>query len=276
MTKIDFNPESYSHRHLLALAIRDFINTPGHALSSTNVPASHSLRHACATSKSQLDRLSRAPNPDDPKTPYARNARQVARFLEKRGFFPPGQDIDKTLKILPVFFDGFSSSAPTVLDHLTGEYASYQFSNLNPDAVLVGTLVIEPRTAWNYARVQETIQINNTGLNTLIYEGVAFTDEEKNLYILTRERNHRHPRFYLFDDCHRPAGTAIETLYGTLLGGARQRKRQLSPIALHRGADPRPSQPVKKPDLSALPKYVRSYLARELKAGAQNAEADPA
>lgn len=265
MTKIDFNDDNYSHRLMLALAVRDYTNTPGQSASGKHEGDRKSLLMelegaGCATSKSQLDRIVQAPRPEDRGAPYPRNARQIALFLERRGYFPPGQDVEKTLKILPLFFDGFASSAPALLRDVAGEYHSYQNSSLDPDIILIGRFSIAPVSEWNFAKVTETIEIKHKSHNTLIYEGVAFSDEEKNLYILMRERNHRHPRFYLFDDCDRPHGSRIEAIYGTLLGGARLRKRHFSPIALHRAEHERPASEVNRRHPDGLPDPIRRYL----------------
>jgi hypothetical protein len=75
----------------------------------------------------------------------------------------------------------------------------------------------------------------------------------------------------MFEDSDRPDGDRVETLYGTLLGGARLRKRHLSPIALYRGSHPKPTRYVEAADMSALPEYVRRYLSRDMRPGPQNA-----
>ena len=36
VTKIDFNPENYAHRLMLALAVRDYTNTPGQSVSGAH------------------------------------------------------------------------------------------------------------------------------------------------------------------------------------------------------------------------------------------------
>lgn len=265
MTKIDFNDDNYSHRLMLALAVRDYTNTPGQSASGKHEGDRKSLLMelegaGCATSKSQIDRIVQALRPEDRGAPYPRNARQIAAFLEQRGYFPPGQDIDKTLKILPLFFDGFASGAGTLLREVAGEYHTYKYSSIDPEIILIGHLTIAPVSEWNFAKAVETIEIKHKGHNTLIYEGVAFSDEEKNLYLLMRERNHRHPRFYLFDDCDRPNGSRIEAIYGSLLGGARLRKRHITPIALHRAEHERPPGEVNRRDPAALPAPIRRYL----------------
>lgn len=265
MTKIDFNNDNYSHRLMLALAVRDYTNTPGQSASGRHEGDRKSLLKelgdaGCATSKSQLDRIVQAPNPADRTLSYPRNARSVALFLGQRGYFPPGQDIEKTLKTLPLFFDGFASSAPSIMAELSGTYQSYAISSIDPDVVLLGELTIDAMTDWNYAMTREVIVVSHKGLNTLIYEGVAFSDEEKNLYILSRERNHRHPRFYLFEDCDRPAGGRIETVYGMLLGGARLRKRHASLIVLDRTMDKAGREFVHRKAAHTLPDPVRRHL----------------
>ena len=150
---------------------------------------------------------------------------------------------------------------------LAGTYQSYTISSIDPDVVLLGELTIEPMSDWNYAKVREQIVVSHKGLNTLIYEGIAFSDEEKNLYILSRERNHRHPRFYLFEDCDRPSGGRIETVYGMLLGGARLRKRQSSPIAIDRTMDAQQREFVHRSHADTLPGPVRRYLFGEAVSG---------
>lgn len=265
MTKIDFNDDNYSHRLMLALAVRDYTNTPGQSASGKHEGDRRSLLKeledaGCATSKSQLDRIVQAPTPADRTLSYPRNARNVALYLAQRGYFPPGQDIEKTLKILPLFFDGFASGAPSIMSELAGTYQSYTFSSIDPDVILLGELTIDTITDWNYATSREVIVVSHKGLNTLIYEGVAFSDEEKNLYIVSRERNHRHPRFYLFEDCDRPSGGRIEIVYGTLLGGARLRKRHSSLIVLNRTMDADKREFVHKSQAHTLPDPVRRYL----------------
>ena len=143
---------------------------------------------------------------------------------------------------------------------LVGTYQSYTISSIDPDVVLLGELTIEPMTNWNYAKTREVIVVSHKGLNTLIYEGVAFSDEEKNLYIMSRERNHRHPRFYLFEDCDRPTGGRIEIVYGTLLGGARLRKRHSSLIVMDRTMDPAKREFIHRSEAHTLPEPVRRYL----------------
>jgi hypothetical protein len=268
MSKIDFNEANYGHRLMLALAIRDYTNTPGQSATGRHEGERKSLLKeledsGCATSKAQIDRIVQSPQPGDRANPYPRNARQIALFLKERGYFPPGQDVDKTLKTLPLFFDGFASSAPSIMAELAGTYQSYTISSIDPDVVLLGELSIETLTDWNYARTREVIVVSHKGLNTLIYEGIAFSDEEKNLYILSRERNHRHPRFYLFEDCDRPAGDRIETVYGTLLGGARLRKRHFSPIVIDRAMDATKREFVPRGDRATLPPQVQRYLFGE-------------
>lgn len=263
--KIDFNDDIFSHRLMLALAVRDYTNTPGQSASGKHEGDRKSLLKeledsGCATSKSQLDRIVQAPSPADRTLSYPRNARSVALYLAQRGYFPPGQDIEKTLKILPLFFDGFASGAPGIMAELAGTYQSYTISSIDPDVVLLGELTINHMTDWNYATTREVIVVSHKGLNTLIYEGVAFSDEEKNLYVLSRERNHRHPRFYLFEDCDRPSGGRIETVYGMLLGGARLRKRHFSHIALNRTMDEAKREFVHKSQAHTLPDSVRRYL----------------
>lgn len=312
MTKIDFNMHNYGHRLMLALAVRDYTNTPGQSLSGRHeadpraqgkrvsgksragtktraerrtIDARHEAGAATpgetpsvstafrlkslleelrewgfATSKSQLDRIVQAPHPDNRGASYPHEARQVVNFLRTRGYFPPGQDIDKTLKILPLFFDGFASGAPGLMEDVEGEYHTYHYSSSNPDIIVVGHLKIDALTEWNFARVEHTIKATYRKHNTLIYEGIAFSDEERNLYILMREHTHRYPRFFVFDDCDRPNGKFVEAIYGSLLGAARLRKRHLSPIVLHRAHHPRPPHEITVEQASQLPAPIRRYL----------------
>jgi hypothetical protein len=276
MAHIDFNRDNHAHRLMLAEAIRAYKKRTGNTFAgSANGGEASLLFHlsqaGCATSEAQLDRILRAPHPDDRRATYPKIARQVALFLTKEGYFPPNHNPVEALEILPMLFDGFDSNAREFLDHVNGTYCSYQFSDLNSQIVITGTMTIGEVTEFNYAPVTEVVDIRHAKRQQLFYEGIAYSDRNANLFILCRERFLRHPRFYIFEESDRPDGHRIETLYGTLLGGARLRKRHLSPIALYRGDHPRPGRSVEAADMSHLPEYVRRYLSRAMCPGPQNA-----
>lgn len=268
MSKIDFNSDNYGHRLMLALAIRDYTNTPGHTLTGQHNGSEVSLigelkEAGIATSRPVLNRIKAAPNPasnDD----YVKNAREVAAFLEQRGYFPPGRNIEKTLKVLPLFFDGVTFAATDFLTALEGEYQCYQFSNRKPDHIVVCTATIGALTPWGFAEFCQTIPQSELNSTALYHEGIVFADEEKNLYALARERNNDYPRFFVFEDCGRNESGEIDAIYGAVLGGARLKKRHLSPVALYRGEQPMPDGEVTADDMSALPKGVRFHLAKDM------------
>lgn len=282
MSEFEFDPNNYSHRLMLALAIRDYSKPIGqHPGMGEEAKKSRSadkptLRRALEKadipiSKGQIDRITAAPPPGKKQKPYSSGAPLVAEFLRREGYFPPAQNVQNTLKILPLFFDGFASRAAPFLSEIAGTYTSYQFSSRHPDTVLTGTLIIGECTPWNFAPAEETIVLPASGGHTLVYEGVAFSDDERVLYILAREREDGHPRFYLFEDCISPSGPKnIETINGTILGGARQRRRHLSPISLFKGKPPKLTKTVRANDLSALPQAVRDYLSRAMMPGPEN------
>lgn len=276
MARIDFNRDNHSHRLMLAQSIRAYVKATGSTVAGLKDGGENSLLRqlegaGCATSESQLDRLMRAPGPEERSISYPKIARQVAQFLTQKGFFPPDHDPVETLKMLPLLFDGFDPGARDFLEHVSGTFCSYQFGNLDPHIVIAGTLEIGAITEFNYAPVTETLDIKHATRQKLVYEGIAYSDRQANLFIVSRERTLRHPRFYMFDESDRPDGTRVETLYGTLLGGARLRRRHLTPIALYRGSHPRPKSYVEAADMSPLPEYVRRYLSRGMKPGPQNA-----
>jgi hypothetical protein len=266
MAKFDFNPENYTHRLMLALAIREYANQPGHSLAGTSTGETSLLGALAAAkiamSKPNLDRIAAAPDPDDPKhQPYGRLASQVAAFLEKKGFFPPAQNASDALKLLPLFFGGMSTSARTTLEELKGRWSCYQFSNEAHTLVLAGDVEIEQVGPWGFAPATECIETKQFSLHTANYSGIAFSDEGKALYILLREDRTGHPRFYIFDSPSRPHGEAIEFVYGSLLAAHSSPQRHASPVVLYRGQHD--SLYGEKPlsDTDEFPEHVHRYLS---------------
>ena len=95
MARIDFNRDNHVHRLMLAQSIRDYTKATGLTIAGIADGGDSSLLQQlgeanCATSESQLDRLMRAPSPDERGRSYPKIARQVAQFLADKGYFPPG------------------------------------------------------------------------------------------------------------------------------------------------------------------------------------------
>lgn len=273
MSKIDFNSENYSHRLLLAQAMRDYAREPGRTLAGTKDGDEPSLLTALADagvamSKSNLDRIAAAGHPDDRQRPYGNNARRVAQFLEEKGHFPPGQKPEDVFKLLPLFFGGFSPNGAALLRELGGTFRSYQFSEFAPDRVTSGEITIGAVTEWNYAPFHEIIGHDHMHENMLRCDGVVFTDEHKNIFMMGREYFRNHPRLYMFEGVDRPNGKEIGLVYGTLLTAGLHARRHLSPIALQRSAKPYYGEEIYK--FTDLPEYVAHYLSMAMTPGPKN------
>jgi len=272
VSRIDFNSENYGHRLLLAQAMRDYAREPGRTLSGTKGGGESSLLSALAEagiamSKSNLDRIAAAGQPDDRDRPYGNNARRVAQFLEEKGYFPPGQKPDDVFKLLPLFFGGFSENGAALLRELEGHFDSFLWSEFNNGIVAVGHITIGPLTPWNYAPFLEEIGNEHMQRDMLDCSGVAFCDDQKNLYLIGREYFRKYPRFYMFEGIDRPDGKTIGVVRGTVLGGGLHTRRHLSPIALTRSNSDRNIYGL---NVKELPEYVKHYLRMNLAPGPKN------
>lgn len=275
-TKFVFNSSDLGHRKLLALAIEDFIDEPGNTVSGSSDENGKALleelkKQGTPYTKGKIDRLKKARLASKLEGSYPRDPLPVVKYLSRTGYFPPGRNTENTLKLLPVFFGGISDPATQLLREISGAYTCYQFSNLDPRFIVTSEFQIEKICEWRYAYVREEMLIEHNGRSKLIYEGVAFSDSKRNLYILMREKTSKHPRFYLFDDSDRPEPNTVETIFGTVLAAARLYNSHLSPVCLYRGNVPAPPKPVSTEDLSSLPRYVAGYLAKPLAPGYSNA-----
>lgn len=264
VAKFDFNPENYTHRLMLALAIREYSSKPGQTLAGTKKEEASLLaaltKAGIAMSKPNLDRIAAAPKPGDRDHPYGRQASQVATFLERRGHFPPAQDAANALKLLPLFFGGMTSSARNTLDELKGKFSCYQFSDEAHTLVLAGIVEIEEVGPWGFATASECIETKQFSLHTAYYHGIAFSDEGRALYMMLREERTKHPRLYIFDSPSRPHGEDIEFVYGSLLAAHSSPQRHVSPVVLHRILGPtRGELPIS--DKDAFPEHVHRYLS---------------
>lgn len=278
LSKIDFNSENYGHRLLLAQAMRDYAREPGRTLSGTKEGGEPSLLAALADagvamSKSNLDRIAAAGHPDDRERPYGNNARRVAKYLEEKGYFPPGQKPDDVFKLLPLFFGGFSESGAALLQELEGHFDSFLWSEFNDNLVAVGHITIGSLTPWNYAPFLEEIGNEHMQRDMLHCSGVAFCDDQKNLYLIGREYFRQYPRFYMFEGIDRPDGKTIGVIRGTVLGGGLHTRRHLSPIALTRS---KYDQNLSGAHINDLPEYVAHYLSLSLAPGSKNVQTDVA
>ena len=268
MSKIDFNSENYGHRLLLAQAMRDYARAPGQTMTGGEASLLTALAEAgIAMSKSNLDRIAAAGHPDDRSRPYGNSARRVAQFLESKGFFPPGQKPDDVFKLLPLFFGGFSENGAALLRELEGHFDSFLWSEFNDKLVAVGHITIGPLTPWNYAPFQEEIGNEHMQRDMLDCSGVAFCDDQKNLYLIGREYFRQYPRFYMFEGIDRPDGKTIGVIRGTVLGGGLHTRRHLSPIALTRSKYDRN---LSGAHIKVLPEYVAHYLSLNLAPGPKN------
>lgn len=271
MTAIDFNSENYGHRLLLAQAMRDYARAPGHTLTGADSSLLGALADAgIAMSKSNLDRIAAAGHPDDRSRPYGNNARRVAQFLGEKGFFPPGQKPDEVFKLLPLFFGGFSEGGAALLRELEGTYYSYQYSEFTTEVVTIGELTIGPLTPWNFATFKEHIGNIHMRKDMMMCDGVVFTDDQKNVYMIGREYFRQYPRYYMLEGIDRPDGGEISILSGTLLSAGLHARRHLTPIALRRTEEKGQFVPQEGGLLTELPEYVGHYLSMTLAAGPRN------
>lgn len=273
VTKIKFSGDDYRSRLLLKRAIIDYMQQESRTLCGQHNASRKSLLGdmqdaGMGYSKNKLDRVSKASKPGARRESYPPDAILVAKFLSKRKYFPPGQNIDEALEFLPLFFGGLNSNTDNFLDHIAGKWSSFQYSNYKSGTIITAQFTFKPRTEWGYCVATEKINTDFGRRLRLTHEGVAFSDETKKLYIVTRERKRDYPRFFLFDECDRVGeDDTIETIYGNLIGGAPRYPRHLSPIALYRGPEPIPEGPVTLKHSNKLPKYVAKYLKKKIQPG---------
>jgi len=272
-----FDRTDMGYRRLLALAIRDYLNNPLNTLDGKKDGKRKTLRTlrdemseaGFAVTESTLSRLQFPAPADESGSSYPRDAKRVAEYLETRDFYPPDRSVADTLKILPIFFGGFIETAAQMLEDAEGVYTVYQVSNRQSDHLIASRLEIGPMTEWRFANVREEVVYWGAGSNALRYAGAAFSDENRTLFILSREERHRYPRLYVMDDCNVPDGSdEIESIYGMVLGGGRRHARHFSPVAFMRGDDPLPEELIPIASLeSSVPRPVAQYFGQEHRPG---------
>lgn len=278
VAKIKFSGDEYRSRLMLRRAIRDYMQKQTRTLSGKHDASHKSLlgdmqEVRIGYSKNKLDRVYKAPHPDTRGKSYPSDAVVVAKFLAKKKCFPPGQQVDEALQFLPLFFGGLHSNTHDFLDHIQGKWHAFQFSNYKSDTIIRSQFTIKPRTEWGYCLATEMIDTDFDRRLKVVHEGIAFSDEKENLYILTRERKRDYPRFFLFDECDRNTeDDRIETIHGNLLGGAPRYARHLACIALYRGSEKLPAGPVPLKQINTLPKYVAKHLKKKMLPGPSHRE----
>ncbi|MFA5951881.1 MAG: hypothetical protein WC807_16525 [Hyphomicrobium sp.] len=274
---MDFNPNIAAHRLLLAESIADFLRTIN--LPLTSAPRSDGTRapslqatlaqHGVHIARGNLTRIADLDQNLDAPAPAL--SVKIAAVLHQLGFWPPVGNVDRALQRVPPFFDCFDPGANRVLDEISGEFVSYQYSNRNPANILIGKVTIGPRTAWNYAHVTNYIEKTGSSANSIVFSGIGWSDNRQNIYMLLRSELYAFPTFILFDEIERPGReTRIETINGTSLGAARQHHRHLTAITLHRAPYPEDDSPVLPAQRDRLPKPVSTYMLMPLKNGPHN------
>ncbi|MBY0226118.1 MAG: hypothetical protein K2Q28_09970 [Hyphomicrobium sp.] len=277
-----FARDNHGHRRLLALAIQDYLRLPGATVSGEGgkslVAKLQDL--GVGTSKGVLDRLKdeRDEALKGADYPSQSTAERIAEGMAKLGFWPAGDDIDRCLHRLPAFFDGFENAAMEAMrDVIThagspATYVSYQYSNMDPSAIIIGRFTFAPFTDLHYAPVTNTIRKTRSTAASITYEGIAWSDASKNIYTFSRVPGYDFPFFTVFNDIARIDGgkSKIVALNGTGLGSARQHNRHLTSITLCNMPYPEDDSPIYSDQHDRLPEAAQNHLLNTLAFGHTN------
>ena len=273
-----FDRENLGHRRLLALAIQDFLNQPGAKLSGESKGDGPSLvdelsKKKCAISRGVAARLADLNGTGERGEEYPRQdtASRVAETLESLGYWPAGQEMERSLRRLPAFYNGFQPGAVTLLKELEGTFVTYQFSNRIPSNILIGRLEIGALTPWHYAPATNLIEKSGSSAERILYEGQVWSDNLQNIYMLMRVPHYAFPHFILLEDIVRSKDDgSILAINGTGLGAGRQNHRHLTAMTLIRGPYPEDDQPIAPDHHARLPDKARAYLTMPLRNGPIN------
>ncbi len=134
-------------------------------------------------------------------------------------------------------------------------YVSYQYSNMDPSAIIIGRFAFAPFTDLHYAPVTNTIRKTRSTAASITYEGIAWSDASKNIYTFSRVPGYDFPFFTVFNDIARVDGgkSKIVALNGTGLGSARQHNRHLTSITLCNMPYPEDDSPIYPDQHDRLP-----------------------
>lgn len=274
-----FDRENLGHRRLLALAIQDFLNQPGAQLSGKSTDKGPVLiteleNAGCAISRGVAARLADLNSTGDRGEEYPRQdtASRVAETLEKLGYWPAGSDMERSLRRLPAFFNGFQPGAVALLKEIEGCFVSYQYSNRIPGNILIGRLDIGPLTPWHYAPVTNIIDKTGSTAERISYQGLVWSDNLQNIYMLMRVPQYALPHFILLEDIVRSKDDgSILAINGTGLGAGRQNHRHLTAMTLIKAPYPEgDDNPITQDQYDRLPEKARAYLNTPLKNGPMN------
>lgn len=213
-----FRRSDLGHRKLLARAVNDWVNRKGYAEYSTINPE-NSLFHILkekfgALGKATLQTIRHNPESDN----YPPIINHIAEFMEQGEFFPPGNIAEKTLELLPAFYEGFEGPADRVMNQIDGEYIKYRRSHTKP-GFIVGSLINFGRVDdLRFSSVRESIRIDDIEKTTRDFTGIAFADRHQMIIAILREENFRYPKFMMLDDLDRECDL-VDCLRGRMLTG---------------------------------------------------------
>jgi hypothetical protein len=280
-----FERDNHGHRKLLALSIQDYLNQPRATLSGDGGTSLLGKLSALGVgiSRGVLTRLSNL-NVESRKGdeyPSQAIADATAQALATIGFWPAGDNIERCLRRIPAFYDGFNVPAEEALrDVIThaqhgptpGTYVSYQYSSIAPDTILTGTFTFGPMTDWRYAPVTNVITKTCSTASSITYEGIAWSDGLKNIYALMRTPGYDFPFFLVLNDFPREndGHSKIVAINGTGLGAARQHTRHLTSITLCNTPYPEDDSPIYPDQHHRLPPAAQRHLLAPLAFGHTN------
>lgn len=274
---MDYNPHLPLHRHLLAIAIADYLEGTGLPLAGEkrkNGTLPPSLQSTLAERGVHMARGNLGKIADIKKTPETTppgGSERVAAVLADLGHWPPIHNTEQALHRLPAFAGAIDSPALRIMQEVEGTYVSYQYSSRKPGSILIGQTTIGPLLPFGGANAQNFIRKTGSSANSNLYSGIAWADSLGNIYMLLRALPATSPTFVVLDEIERPGTLShIATINGTAIGAARQYNRHLTALSLHRADYPDDDTPIEPAQHDRLPEPVRNYILLPLKNGPSN------
>lgn len=280
-----FERGNHGHRKLLALAIQDYLNQPGATLSGKGGKSLESKLQGMGVgiSRQVLTRLANMNVESTPGDEYPSQAiaAKCAEGLAQLGFWPAGRDMERCLRRVPAFYNGFQIAAVDLLKEICKAvdpeqgFVSYQYSSVHPENILIGRFTFGPLTPWHYLDATNTIEKTCSTAPAITYEGVAWSDNLQNLYVQMRVPGYDFPNFILLNDIVRDRNDhrRIVALNGTGLGAGRQHNRHLTSISLSAEPYPEDDSFISPQAQNRMPDHVRKHMTQPLAFGHTNARA---